>query len=61
MQITLKHYGITITVEMPDDISLDEVFEQFNALLISATFQQASINQWIMQKAEELKNDTLCG
>jgi len=61
MQISLKHYGITITVEMPDDSSLDEVFEQFNALLISATFQQATINQWIIEKADELNNDTLCG
>lgn len=61
MQISLKHYGITITVEMPDDSSLGEVFEQFNALLISATFQQISIDNWIIDKAEQLKNDTLCG
>jgi hypothetical protein len=61
MQISLKHYGITITVDMPDDVSLDEVFEQFNALLISATFQQETINNWIIEKADELKNDTLCG
>jgi hypothetical protein len=54
MQISLKHYGMTITVEMPDDSSLDELFEQFNALLISATFQQESINNWIIEKADEL-------
>ena len=45
---------MTITVEMPDDSSLDELFEQFNALLISATFQQESINNWIIEKADEL-------
>jgi hypothetical protein len=54
MKIFLKHYEIIVTIDMPDDVSLDEVFEQFNALLISATFQQESINQWIIEKAEEL-------
>ena len=61
MQISLKHYEIKVTIDMPDDVSLDEVFEQFNALLISATFQQISIDNWIIDKAEQLKNDTLCG
>lgn len=54
MQISLKHYEIKVTIDMPDDVSLDEVFDQFNALLISATFQQESINQWIIDKADEL-------
>ncbi|NBW19498.1 MAG: hypothetical protein EBR82_67135 [Caulobacteraceae bacterium] len=61
MQISLKHYEIKVTIDMPDDVSLDEVFDQFNALLISATFQQISIDNWIIDKAEQLKNDTLCG
>jgi hypothetical protein len=54
MQLTLKHYDITTIIEMPDDISIDEIFEQFNALLISATFQQVTIDNWIIEKAEEL-------
>jgi len=54
MQISLKHYEIKVTIDMPDDVSLDKVFEQFNALLISATFQQESINRWIIEKADEL-------
>ena len=57
MQLTLKHYDITTTIDMPDDISIDEIFEQFNALLISATFQQESINNWIIEKADELNRD----
>jgi hypothetical protein len=56
MQISLKHYEIKVTIDMPDDVSLDEVFDQFNALLISATFQQESINNWIIEKADELKH-----
>jgi hypothetical protein len=54
MQLTLKHYNITTTINMPNDVSLDEVFDQFNALLISATFQQVSIDNWIIEKADEL-------
>jgi hypothetical protein len=57
MQLTLKHYEITATIDMPNDVSLDEVFDQFNALLISATFQQASIDSWIIEKADELNRD----
>ena len=57
MQLTLKHYSITTTIEMPNDVSLDEVFDQFNALLISATFQQETINRWIIEKADELNRD----
>jgi hypothetical protein len=57
MQLTLKHYNITATIDMPNDVLLDEVFEQFNALLISATFQQETINRWIIEKAEELNRD----
>jgi hypothetical protein len=54
MKIFLKHYEIKVTIDMPDDVTLDEVFEQFNALLIFATFQQESINNWIIEKADEL-------
>ncbi len=57
MQLTLKHYDITTTIEMPNDVSLEHLFEQFNALLISATFQQESINNWIIEKADELNCD----
>lgn len=54
MQLTLKHYDISATIQTSDDITLDEIMTQFNALLISATFSQGQINQWIIEKAEEL-------
>ena len=59
MQLTLRHNNITTTIDMPNDVSLDEIFEQFNALLISATFQQASIDSWIIEKADELNNEQI--
>jgi hypothetical protein len=54
MQLTIKHYDISATIETSDDITLDEIMTQFNALLISATFSQGQINNWIIEKAEEL-------
>lgn len=54
MQLTIKHYDISATIQTSDDITLDEIMTQFNALLISATFSQGQINQWIIEKAEEL-------
>jgi len=54
MQLTIKHYDISATIETSDDITLDEVMNQFNALLISATFSQVQIDNWIIDKAEEL-------
>jgi hypothetical protein len=55
MQLTIKHYDISATIETSEDITLDEVMNQFNALLISATFSQEGINEWIIEKAGELK------
>lgn len=57
MQLTIKHYDISATIQTSDDITLDEVMNQFNALLISATFSQVQIDNWIIEKAEELLQD----
>ena len=57
MQLTIKHYDISATIQTSEDITLDEVMNQFNALLISATFSQEGINDWIIEKAEELLQD----
>ena len=54
MQLTIKHYDISATIQTSEDITLDEVMNQFNALLISATFSQGQINDWIIEKAKEL-------
>jgi len=57
MELTLKHYDIQISVKTSDDITIDDLYHQFNALLISATFSQEQIDNWIIEKAEELNND----
>lgn len=54
MQLTLKHYDISATIQTTDEITLNEIMNQVNALLLSATFSQGQINDWIIQKANEL-------
>jgi len=54
MLLTIKHYDISATIETSDEITIDEIMTQFNALLISATFSQEQIDNWIIEKAEEL-------
>jgi hypothetical protein len=54
MLLTIKHYDISATIETSDEITIDEIMTQFNALLISATFSQEQIDNWIIEKAEQL-------
>jgi hypothetical protein len=54
MLLTIKHYDISATIETSDEITIDEIMTQFNALLIAATFSQEQIDNWIIEKAEEL-------
>jgi hypothetical protein len=54
MLLTIKHYDISATIETSDEITIDEIMTQFNALLISATFSQEQIDNWIIEKADEL-------
>jgi hypothetical protein len=56
MEIILKHFDTTITVKKEyEDVSIDELFEMINTALIGISWQQSQIDDYIIQKAEELK------
>jgi len=58
MELSLKMHETRMTIEQQyDDITIDEMFNMFNALLISATFSQAQIDNYIIDKAGELKEE----
>ena len=58
MEITLKNYDLEITIKKDaEDITIGEWFEYFNSGLIGLTFQQSTINQFIIEYAEELKEN----
>lgn len=54
MQLSLKNYDVKITIEDNDDLSTDEMFEHFISLLISGGWSQGCINQYIIEKAQDL-------
>jgi hypothetical protein len=58
MELSLKMHETRMIIEQQyDDITIDEMFNMFSALLISATFTQAQINNYIIDKAGELKEE----
>ena len=58
MKLQLEAYKKKYTVETDyDDLSLDEYFEMFKGLLVQATFSEISINEYIIELANELKED----
>jgi len=58
MELSLKMHETKTTIEQQhDDITIDEMFNLFSALLISATFSQTQIDNYIIDKAGELKEE----
>ena len=56
MKLELTTYGKKISLETEhDDVSIDEYFDAFKTLLIGATFSDRTINEFIIELAEELK------
>ena len=58
MKLQLTTYKKTFTVETDyDDLSLEEYFEHFKGLLVQATFYENNINEFIIELANELKDE----
>ena len=57
MKIQLVSYKKTYTVETDyDDLTVSDYFEIFENLLVQATFSQKSVREFIIERAEELKD-----
>ena len=56
MEIKIKHYDTIVTIKIEhDNLSLEETFDILNAALLDISWQQNQINDYINEKAEELK------
>ena len=56
MKITLKHYGVTYSIETKEnDFDATEMINTFNNLMLSAGWQQDSIDGAIMALNEEIE------
>jgi hypothetical protein len=55
MELTLKMYDTEISVKTKfDDVGIDNMFQHFEALLIGATFHKETIEQYYVERAEEI-------
>lgn len=56
MKLQLTTYGKTMTYETAyEDVALEEYFEAFEGLLVQATFEQKCVREFIIELAEEYK------
>lgn len=58
MKLQLSNYGKTMTYETEyEDVNLEEYFDAFKGLLVAATWNEETINQFIIEWADELKDE----
>ena len=58
MKLQLETYRKKYSVETQnEDLNLEEYFDIFIGLLVQATFNQTTINDYIIELADELRNE----
>ncbi len=58
MKLQLETYGRKYSVETDyDDLTIEDYFDLFKGLLVQATFNQTTINDYIIELADELRNE----
>lgn len=56
MKLTIETKFETKTIEFKNsDVSLEQLFDAFKGLLVASTWSEETINQFIIEWAEELK------
>jgi hypothetical protein len=56
MEITIKHYDTIVTIKKEhDDLNIDETFDMIKSALIGISWLPSQIDNYIIEKAEELK------
>lgn len=56
--LTAKHYDTKVSVEFEySDVSLDEVMDGFQTLLMGMGFSADGFKQWVIDRADEYVND----
>jgi hypothetical protein len=62
MKIEVNSYDRTVTIGVPqNDVTISEWYDMFASCLIGVTFTQEQINNYIIDKANELSEDVpLC-
>jgi hypothetical protein len=60
MELMLKMHDVEMIIKKEyDDATIDEMYQMFGALLISATYSQAQIDNYIIERAMEIKEESI--
>lgn len=58
MKITIEKDWVKITTEFSNiDVNLDQCYDAFKGMLVALTYSEQSINNFIIELAEELTKD----
>ena len=58
MKLQLETYGKKYSVETDyDDLTIEDYFDLFKGLLVQATYNQKLIDTYIIELADELRNE----
>lgn len=53
-----ESYGVRVTIELDKaDIDIEDAFNAFKTILTGLSWSNEQIENWIKEKAEELKNE----
>ena len=60
MEITMKSYDITVTVKKDDEgVAVSEAFDMFLTCMLGITYQQSTLDDYIIELAEELLQERI--
>jgi hypothetical protein len=60
MQVTIKNYDYEVTIKSDNDgLTTSEIFYMFNVCMLGITFQQCQLDDYIIEKAEELLQERI--
>jgi uncharacterized protein YeeX (DUF496 family) len=56
MKMSFENYNTKTCVEIPNDSSLDAIFDAIKGQLVTLTWSESMIEDFILEKAEEIKD-----
>lgn len=60
MEVTIKNYDLEVTIKSDNEgLSTSELFDMFNVCMLGITFQQCQLDEYIIEKAEELLKERI--
>lgn len=55
--ISVKNSDGEVIINREDGMTIDELYNDFNAIAIALTYQQVQVDNYIIERAEELNNE----